>query len=484
MSNTMFTIGLRLDSSQMSSSLKKIRSELQDAFTLKGTGIDKGLQPAIQSAKLLERTLEKATTGKGVSFAAFNAELKKAGISASQLTANLAKGGAHFQQSLMAANTVLATTNRQVLVLNKHFAEIGRVLKQSFKYTVAQTLWREIAGQAREAVRWVTDLNDAMNDIAVVTGKTSEQMKKITEYAVKGSRELRVAAKDYAEGALIFYQQGLNDEEVTRRNEITIKAAKAAGQSIEQMSSQLTAIWNTYSMIGDQQMKAASVGAKMASSTAVSFKDIAEAMQTAAAPASQMGVSYNSLAAIISTVGDTTQQTASVIGNAFKTIFSRMEQLKIDGTDGTITLKAMSQQLAAMGISIEDANGNLLKLDDVISQVGEKWQTWTEKQKLAVAEVVGGTRQYGQFLALMNNYDKYLGLLKEANVETGETLEQQYTQALDSIQSRAENAAEAWHRAFARAFESDSIKTFYSLVEGLGNLFSGIVSGVGGLPGI
>ena len=76
---------------------------------------------------------------------------------------------------------------------------------------------------------------------------------------------------------------------------------------MEEMSSQLTAIWNTYKMTGDEMQRAASVGAKMAGDTAVDFADIAEAMQTAAAPAEQMGVSYNSLAAIIATVGDTTQ---------------------------------------------------------------------------------------------------------------------------------------------------------------------------------
>jgi TP901 family phage tail tape measure protein len=118
---------------------------------------------------------------------------------------------------------------------------------------------------------------------------------------------LRIAANDYAEGALIFYQQGLGDDEVARRVEITAKSARAAGQSLEAMSSQLTAIWNTYQMTGDEMERAASVGAKMAGDTAVDFADIAEAMQTAAAPAEQMGVSYNSLAAIIATVGDTTQ---------------------------------------------------------------------------------------------------------------------------------------------------------------------------------
>lgn len=78
-------------------------------------------------------------------------------------------------------------------------------------------------------------------------------------------------------------------------------------------------------MIGEEQARAASVGAKLAASTAVDFADISAAMQTSAAAAEQMGVSYNSLAAMIATVGDTTQQSASIIGNAYKTIFSRFQ---------------------------------------------------------------------------------------------------------------------------------------------------------------
>lgn len=189
----------------------------------------------------------------------------------------------------------------------------------------------------------MTNLHDAVNEIGIVTGKTDGELKKVTTQAIYGSKELRVAAEDYAKGALIFYQQGLNDNEVIRRNEITIKAALAANQSIDGMSKQLTAIWNTYGMVGEEQLRAASVGAKMAAQTAVDFKDIAEAMQTAAAPAAQMGVEYNELAAIIATVGDVTQQSASTIGNAYKTIFSRFQQLRSEGTDGEVTLSSVSK---------------------------------------------------------------------------------------------------------------------------------------------
>ena len=290
----------------------------------------------------------------------------------------------------------------------------------------------------QQAVGWVKELNSAVNAIGVVTGKSEAQLAKVTEASIQGAKNLRVAADEYAKAALIFYQQGLGDDEVKTRTEVTIKAAKAAGVAVDEMSQQLTAIWNTYGMIGDEQARAASVGAKLAANTAADFADIAEAMQTSASAASLMGVSYDSLASIIATVKDTTQQSASTIGNAYQTIFPRFEQLKSAGTDGEVTLNRVSQQLDEMGVHVLDSSGELRKLDDVIMELGTGWDNYTQKQKLAIAETVGGTRQYGQFLALMQNFDKYQANLNLANSETGaDTLEQQYSQAMESVTEKA-----------------------------------------------
>lgn len=250
------------------------------------------------------------------------------------------------------------------------------------------------------------------------------------------------------------------------------------------MSKQLTAIWNTYGMVGDEQLRAASVGAKMAAQTAVDFSDIAQAMQTAAAPAAQMGVEYNQLAAIIATVGDATQQSASIIGNAYKTIFSRFQQLVSDGTDGEVTLGQVSAKLQNLGVQLLNSDGSLKNLGQTINEVGQNWNNWSQEQQLAIAQLVGGTRQYGQFLSLMQNFDKYQKNLNSARTETGSTLEEQYTQALDSIESRAENAAEAWHRAFSNVFNADYIKSFYSAVETVGEGANAFVEAIGGAPGI
>lgn len=480
-----FDIGFRLDKKDLDKELGNISNDIARAFQLRSeNGISKEIKEAVGAARTLDQALRKATTDKGISYSQLNVELAKAGTTAGKLTATLAAGGSTFTNSLNQANNALALSNRSVISLNRTVQEIGRVFKQSFKFTAAQTVIREIAKEAQAAVRWVTDLNDAVNEIAVVTGKTGDEIEKVSQAAIRGSRELRIAAEDYARGALIFYQQGLNDEEVTRRNEITIKAAKAANQSIQQMSSQLTAIWNTYGMVGDEQLRAASVGARMAAETAVDFQDIATAMQSAAAPAAQMGVEYNQLAAIIATVGDVTQQSASTIGNAYKTIFSRFQQLRAEGTDGEVTLSSVSQQLDNLGIKVLDSAGNLRDLGIVINEVGQNWDNWSQTQQTAIAQIVGGTRQYGQFLALMQNFDKYQKNLQSASMEDGSTLEAQYTQAIDSIESRAENAAEAWHRAFAEVITPDQIKGFYSAIEGLGNAVGSLIKGLGGAPGI
>lgn len=478
-----FKVGFQVDDKNLKAGLAGIQQDIQNAFKV-NSGMSNEIVKATQQAMILEKALKRATSDKGVSYYSLTAELNKAGTSASKLVSTLAMGGDKFAASLNAANVALATADRSVISLNSKIKEMSRVVTQSFKFTAAQTFLQGVSNAAREAYQWVEDLNKTITDISVVTGYQGDKLDQVTQNAISGARELRIAANEYAEGALIFYQQGLGDDEVARRTEITAKAAAAAGSSLQDMSSQLTAIWNTYKMVGDEQQRAASVGAKMAADTAVDFSDIAEAMQTAAAPAEQMGVSYNSLAAIIATVGDTTQQSASVIGNAFKTIFSRFQQLKSEGTDGEVTLNRVSSQLQELGVNVLDSAGELRQLDSVIAEVGNQWEGWSSKQQLAIAQLVGGTRQYGQFLTLMNNFDKYQDLLMSANAEDGSALEQQYASSLESIESKAKNAGEAWNRAFGELIDEDAVKVAFEAIEGLGDAAGAFLQTIGGVPGI
>lgn len=470
---------------QLKPSLETLQKEIDKAFSTDSSrGLSAGLADAVKQAQTLEAILTKATTEKGLSFYSMQSALREAGTSAEHMVATLGGAGQAFSGSFNLALKSLNQANRSVISISSQIKEMQRVMSQSVKFTAAQGIQRAFMSAVSSAISWVKELNTEIAQIGTVTGKVGTELDKVYTTIINGSRELRVAASDYAEAALIFYQQGLSDKEVERRTEITIKAARAAGASVSEMSSQLTAIFNSYNMIGDEQARAASIGAKLAASTAVDFSDIAEAMQTSAAAAQQMGVSYESLAAIISTVGDATQQSASVIGNAYKTIFSRFQQLTTEGTDGEITLNAVSSKLKSLGVDVVDASGRLRDLDEVILETGQSWENWSNEQQLAIAQLVGGTRQYGQFLALMQNFDKYLSLKNIAENEDGSELERQFLSAQDTIEVAAENAREAWSEAFSDIFKADGMADFYKMIEKVGNEVGGVIDAMGGLPGI
>ena len=484
-----FQVGFQINSEgfkkafgDLSSTLQK---DIQNALNIStgSSGLSKELSSAVTQANMLEKALRRATTDKGLSFSSLTGELTKMGTSVETVLSSLAGAGPTFSDSFNAASQAIASADRGLISLNGRLSEMKRVLTQSMKFTFAAQLQQSIANAFSEAIQWTEELNEALTEISIVANKTGAALDRVYTTTIEKSRELQVSAQDYAEASLIYYQQGLNDSEVERRTDITIKSAEAAGQSVETMASQLTAIWNTYGMIGEEQERAASVGARLAADTAVDFRDIAEGMQISASAAAQMGVSYNSLAAIIATVGDTTQQSASVIGNAYKTIFSRFYNL-VSSPDGAVELGRISEQLKELGINIMDTSGELIPLDQIIQSIGNSWDKYSQKQQIAIAEVVGGTRQYTQFLALMQNFDKYMGLLNSANNEDGTALAEQYENSLNDIETAATNAGEAWSIAFSKVVDQDVLKSFYNIVEDLGTAFGTILENAGGLQGI
>lgn len=482
-----FDVGFKVNAKSLEGQLSTISKEIDKAFevTPSSVGMGRELSQAVIQARTLQDVLQKASTTKGLSFIGMNAELRKAGTTSAKLVTDLMAGGQYFQGTTNQALVAFSSANRQAVLLNKRIAEMGRVFMQSFKFTAAQMAIQSFQSSIQQTVQWVIRLDKELNSIQVVSGKTAEQMGSVSAEIVERSRALRVAALDYAQASQIYYQQGLQDDEVIRRADITIKAAQAANENVKNMSNMLTAVWNTYNMQGEQLERAASIGAMLGADTAIEFRDIAEAMQISASAASQMGVSYESLASIIATVGSTTRQSASIIGNAFKTIFARFQQLESTGTDGEVGLGQISQDLEDIGVKILDPMGELMSLDSIIMQTGQTWDTYSQKQQLAIAQLVGGTRQYGQFLALMENFDDYVANLNKSNAQTdGSVLEDQYNTTIDSLESRIMNVSEAWKRAFSNLYEEDGVKGLLSGIEDIGNLVGSIIQNLGGLPGI
>jgi hypothetical protein len=58
-------------------------------------------------------------------------------------------------------------------------------------------------------------------------------------------------------------------------------------------------------------------------------------------------------------------------------------------------------------------------MDDILNEMGAKWESLSKDQQVALAQSVAGVRQYTQLMALMNNWDKFQLNLEIANTSEG-----------------------------------------------------------------
>lgn len=154
-----------------------------------------------------------------------------------------------------------------------------------------------------------------------------------------------------------------------------------------------------------------------------------------------------------------------------KTLFARIQGLNQGNTldDGT-TLNKYSSALYKVGVDVKTASGELKDMDTIIDELGPKWKTLADDQKMALAQTVAGVRQYSQFMALMNNYDYFKENVGVAEESTG------------TLQKQADIYAESWEaaskrvRASAESLYQDLIddKFFIAINNGIANVLSGL----------
>ena len=314
--------------------------------------------------------------------------------------------------------------------------EFGTVMKNTIKWQLSSSLVHGFMGALQHAIGYAKDLNSSLNDIRIVTGASAEQMAKFAEQANKSAKALSSTTTEYTKASLIYYQQGLSDAEVKERTDVTIKMANVSKESAVTVSDQMTAVWNNFYDGSKSLEYYADVMTALGAATASSVDEIAGGLEKFAAIGDTIGLSFDNAAAALATVTATTRQSADVVGTAFKTIFARIQGLSLGDTleDGT-NLNKYSEALSKVGISIFEQNGELKDMDNILSEMGAKWETLNKSQQVALAQTVAGTRQYNQLIALLDNFDFYEQNLSSAQNADG------------TLQAQADIYAESWEAA-------------------------------------
>lgn len=399
-------------------------------------------------------------------------------------TADLAEDGidkmnAELKETSSAASTI-AKTASEVEVLKNRVADFFSISNsvELFKRTV------------RSAFNTVKELDAAMTDTAVVTDfSVGDMWGKLPQYT-EAANELGATTQGAYETMTLYYQQGLETNEVFEIGAETMKMARIAGLDYAQTTDLMTAALRGFNMeLNETSAKRINdVYSKLAAITASDTEEIATAMTKTASIADSAGMAFETTAAFLTQMIETTRESPENLGTALKTIIARFQEMKsaISNTfevEGEVVdVNKVDTALRSIGVALKDTSGQFRNLDDVFLEVAEKWNTLDTMQQRYIATTAAGSRQQSRFIAMMNNYQRTLELVNAAENSSGAS-NKQFEKTMESLEAKLNELKNAWDE-FALGIANDSlIKLGVDLLTGLLNVINDITGVFPGLLG-
>lgn len=410
----------------------------------------------------------------------FNDAIKKSQVDLQKVANAFARGGDSGKKAFRELSAEILSTNRNLEKTTTFIDNMATTMGNTIKWGISSSIMNSFTGSVEKAYGYVKNLDKSLNNIRIVGEQSAEQMASFAKYANEASKALGATTLDYTDAALIYYQQGLNDDQVQQMTDITVKMSNVLGSSADEVSNYMTAIWNNFADGSKSLEYYADVITKLGAATASSAEEIADGLEKFAAIADTVGLSYEYATAALTTVTAQTRQSADVVGTAFKTLFARIQDLELGETldDGT-TLGKYSEALNKVGISIKDSSGEMREMDDILKDMGEKWDSLTKAQQTSLAQTVAGTRQYTQLVALMDNWDKFQENLQTAASATG-SLDEQQSIYLDSVEAHLNGMQASFEGLYDSILDEDTIKGFADAMSAVAKTMSTLVNGLGG----
>lgn len=372
-------------------------------------------------------------------------------------------------------NNSMQQAQRSASGLSASFKEIAGA---KLKYDAINA----IKTQAESAVKAVTDLNQAMTLVGMtMSGMTDASLNSLKQQSIDMAKELSTYTKTVTDAVTIYANENESAASMLAKAQPTVLLSAASGMKSSVAADAIQGIMNQFDLAEDKAMHVADVTEKLSSEIALDFSQgcdtIAKSIAVSGSVVNEAGMDFEKYAAIVSTVAEDTRQSGSTIGNAFKTIFSRISRSK----DGLTTDAEMSDAEAALksvGVSVRGTDGDLRDISDTLDDLNQVWGTLNKSQKSYIAEQAAGVRQKNIFISMMDNYNKALKLEQDALDSNGTAMEINDKRA-DSINGKLEKLSATMTKLYSDALPEEALEGMLDFATSI----AGVVDNLGLLQG-
>ena len=347
------------------------------------------------------------------------------------------------------------------------FDKLNSALKTNIKQKAVTAIAGFSVQQLKEVYDNVVKLDSAVVNLSMVTGYNRDRTKELVASYSEMAQELGAVTSEVAAAADDWLRQGYSLEDTNELIKTSTVLSKIGLIDSAEATQYLTSAVKGYKVEINDAMSIADKLSAVDMAAAVSVSGLAEGMSKTANSARLAGVEMDTLLGYLAAVGEVTQQDMASIGNAFKTMFARYSNVKLNKLvdDDGESLNDYERILTRVGIRLRDNLGEFRDFTDVLDDVQAKWSSLTEVEQSAIATALGATRQKENVLTLMENYGKameYAGI----SADSAGTAMEKYDAYSQGIEANIARARASFESLSTNLLNSDAVVTFVKLANG------------------
>lgn len=308
---------------------------------------------------------------------------------------------------------------------------------------------------ARRVIQTAVDLDAQLTDLRMVTGDSYEEAARLVSGYNELAKELGATTTQVLDAASEWLRQGKTIAETTELIEQSMILSKVGAMDSETATKRLTSTMMGYKLAVEEVAGVVDRLTAVDMAAAVSADGIAEALSHTASSAYLAGLELDKIIAYLTVVQETTQKSASVVGESFKSIFARLTKV----TNGDAVddmgqdISHVESTLRSLGIELRKSETEFRNIDEVIDEVGQKFNSLDSVVQRQIVTAMGGVYQSENLLALLTNYDKVAEYVNVAANSAGT--------AAEKFKAYEESVAAHYNTliASAEAFAQKSVPT-------------------------
>ena len=359
-------------------------------------------------------------------------------------------------------NKTTEAINKQIPTIEKQTSSLGRAFKQFTLYNIAI---RAAKTALREAVQTVQELDKSLTEQAMVTGLTRQQTYRLVGQYQELALQCGATTKEIASVATEYMKQGKTIQESLTLTQAAVSAAKVARVSVGDSVNYLTTALNGFRLSAEDAMLVSDKFAAVAAASATDYDELAIALSKVASQANLAGMSIDYTTALLTKGLETTREAPETMGTALKTIIARMRELGDYGEtlEGDTDINNVESQLAYVDIALRNTNGELRSTEEVLDELGKKWDSLNKNQQAAIAKALAGTRQQSRLIAMMEDYERVTELQEISQRSAGATAAQAGVY-LEGIEASMNKIQVAWEKIIMSVSDSEIIIGMFSFI--------------------